>query len=154
MRVIDEVHNRLAGTPREQRRALNLLKFLTNPLRIPIVCLGTDDALRAMLSEPQVASRFEPVKRPRWGEDETFRRRLAALEATLPLRRPSHRVQKPMVQRILAHSHGITGNGVRLLTRAAVHAILSGQEYIDAALLEAARRPPPVAREHRLEASP
>jgi hypothetical protein len=140
--VIDEVHNLLAGSPRQQRRALNLLKFLANQLCLPIVCLGTDEAWRALLSDPQVASRFEPFHLPRWGEDEAFRRLLAALEATLPLRRPSNLAQKAMVKRILAHSSGITGNVVRLLARAAVHAILAGQEQIDASLLEAAQRPP------------
>lgn len=63
MLVIDEVHNLLAGTPREQRRMLNLLKFLANQLRVPLVCVGTDDALRAMQSDPQIASRFEPFLR-------------------------------------------------------------------------------------------
>lgn len=136
------MHNLLAGSARAQRRALNLLKFLANQLRIPIVCLGTDEALRAVQSDPQVASRFEPLHLPRWHEDEAFRSLLAALETTLPLRKPSTLVQKTLVKRILTQSGGITGNVVRLLTRAAVHAILTGQERIDASLLDAARQPP------------
>lgn len=147
MLVIDEVHNLLAGTSREQRRTLNLLKFLANQLRIPLVCLGTDDALRAMQSDPQIASRFEPFHLPRWREDEAFRSLLATLEAALPLRKPSNLGQKPVVEWILGHSGGITGNVVRLLTRAAVHAILDGQERMDAAVLERGLRPPPIERE-------
>lgn len=42
--AIDEVHNLLSGTARQQRRSLNLLKFLANELRLPIVGLGTEDA--------------------------------------------------------------------------------------------------------------
>ena len=37
---IDEVHHLLAGSHREQRRALNLLKLLTNELKIIIVAVG------------------------------------------------------------------------------------------------------------------
>jgi Bacterial TniB protein len=109
MMIIDEVHNLLAGSSREQRRTLNLLKFLANQLRIPLVCLGTDDALRAMQSDPQIASRFEPFHLPRWRADEAFRSLLATLEATLPLRKPSNLEQKSRVECILAHSGGITG---------------------------------------------
>lgn len=146
MLVIDEVHNLLAGTPREQRRTLNLLKFLANQLRVPLVCLGTDDALRAMQSDPQIASRFEPFHLPRWCADAAFRSLLATLEAALPLRKPSNLGQKPMVECILTHSGGITGNVVRLLTRAAAYAILDGQERIDIAVLERGLRPPPIER--------
>lgn len=146
MLIIDEVHNLLAGTPREQRRTLNLLKFLANQLRVPLVCPGTDDALRAMQSDPQIASRFEPFHLPRWCADAAFRSLLATLEAALPLRKPSNLGQKSMVEYILTHSGGITGNVVRLLTRAAVYAILDGQERIDTAVLERGLRPPPIER--------
>jgi hypothetical protein len=51
-----------------------------------------------------------------------------------------------MVEYILTHSGGITGSVVRLLTRAAVYAILDGQERIDTAVLERGLRPPPIER--------
>ena len=38
--VIDEVHNILAGTYREQRIVLNTLRFLSNRLQISLVCFG------------------------------------------------------------------------------------------------------------------
>jgi hypothetical protein len=65
---IDEVHHLLAGSHREQRRALNLLKFLTNELKIVIVAVGTSDAFHALQTDVQVASRFEPLLIPRWTE--------------------------------------------------------------------------------------
>jgi replicative DNA helicase len=37
MLVIDEAHQLLAGSYREQRRALNLLKGLTNELMVPVI---------------------------------------------------------------------------------------------------------------------
>jgi hypothetical protein len=48
--AIDEIHHLLACTPREQRAALNVLKFLSNELRVSIVALGTSEA--CMSCEP------------------------------------------------------------------------------------------------------
>ncbi|CAA9893055.1 hypothetical protein METHB2_970008 [Candidatus Methylobacter favarea] len=45
MLIIDEVHNLLGATARRQRELLNLLRFIGNDLRIPIVCLGIRDAI-------------------------------------------------------------------------------------------------------------
>lgn len=44
MLVVDEVHHLLAGSYREHRASLNLLKDLANDLRLSIVAVGTDDA--------------------------------------------------------------------------------------------------------------
>jgi Bacterial TniB protein len=85
MLVIDEVHQMLAGTYREQRRALNLLKSLTNELMIPVVVVGTEDALHAVQTDSQVASRFDPIRRARWTESEAFRNFLVAFGKLLPL---------------------------------------------------------------------
>ena len=57
---VDEVHHLLAGTVREQRQSLNQLKFLSNELRMPVIAIGTSEALYAMQADPQIASRFEP----------------------------------------------------------------------------------------------
>lgn len=38
--MIDEAHNLLAGTYREQRRFLNVLRFLSNELQASLVCFG------------------------------------------------------------------------------------------------------------------
>lgn len=59
--VIDEVHNLLSGSPLQQRRMLNLLRWLGNELQIPLVAVGTAEALRAIQSDDQLANRFEPL---------------------------------------------------------------------------------------------
>jgi len=51
MLVIDEAHQLLAGSYREQRRALNLLKGLTNELMSPVIAVGTEDALHAVQTD-------------------------------------------------------------------------------------------------------
>lgn len=46
MLVIDELHNVLAGNSVNRREFLNLLRFLGNELRIPLVGVGTREAYR------------------------------------------------------------------------------------------------------------
>lgn len=130
MLIVDEVHHLLAGTYREQRAALNLLKFLANDLRASIVLVGTDDAVLALQSDSQMVSRFTPFEVPRWRESETFRRLLSAFERILPLRRPSDLAQRETAQYVLAASSGLTGEVSRLLNAAAELAIRTGDEAV------------------------
>jgi hypothetical protein len=66
MLVIDEIHSLLAGTFREQRIILNAIRFLANDLRIPLVCVGTSDAKQALMTDQQLADRFEAAELPAW----------------------------------------------------------------------------------------
>ncbi len=70
--MIDEVHHVITGPVNKQRQFLNVLKYLGNDLQIPLVGLGTKEALRAMQADPQRANRFEPVALPRWQLDRDF----------------------------------------------------------------------------------
>ena len=133
--LVDEVHHLLAGTAREQRTALNLLKFLSNELSCSVVALGTRDAVAAMHSDSQIASRFADFELPCWQEDESFRRFLAAFERLLPLRRPSRLAERDIASLLLHHARGITGAITSILVRAADAAIRSGDEYVSAAIL-------------------
>ena len=56
MMIVDEVHQLLAVSHREQRASLNLLKYLANELRICIVAVGTSDAPVAFQSDAQISS--------------------------------------------------------------------------------------------------
>ena len=72
MLVIDEIHSLLAGTFREQRIILNAIRFLANDLRIPLVCVGTNDAKQALMTDQQLADRFEAAELPAWENDTGF----------------------------------------------------------------------------------
>jgi hypothetical protein len=63
--VVDEVHHLLAGSSREQRASLNLLKYLANELKMSVVAVGTSDAPVAFQTDPQIHSRFTTL--PPWG---------------------------------------------------------------------------------------
>jgi hypothetical protein len=139
MIVVDEVHNLLAGSAREQRAALNMLKFLSNQVPCTIVALGTRDALAAMQTDQQIASRFPGFELPRWQENEDLRRFLAGYERQLPLRQPSRIADsRSMVSWIMNASSGITGAITTTITRAAAAAIRTKTEHITPELLHAA----------------
>lgn len=134
--VIDELHNVLSGPVLQQRRLLNLLRWLGNELQIPLVGVGTAEALRAIRSDDQLANRFEPVALPLWDEDEAYRRLLSTLEALLPLRKPSGLAQPALAGKIFALSEGVLGEIVSIVTRAAAVAVTSGAEAISPRLIE------------------
>jgi len=134
--VIDEMHNVLSGPALQQRRLLNLLRWLGNELQIPLVGVGTAEALRAIRSDDQLANRFEPVALPLWEEDEAYRRLLSTLEAVLPLRKPSGLAQAVLARKIFALSEGVLGEIVSIVTRAAVAAVTTGAEAISLRLIE------------------
>lgn len=138
MLIVDEVHHLLAGSHREQRASLNLLKYLANELKMSIVAVGTSDAPVAFQSDAQIYSRFAPFEIPRWSESEEFRRLLSAFEAALPLKRPSELTQRPIAQFLIAASGGLLGEVSRLLNDAAEEAIRDGSEQISLAQLEVA----------------
>jgi Bacterial TniB protein len=144
--VIDEVHNVLSGSRDQQRRFLNLLRWLGNELQIPLVAAGTAEALRAIQSDDQLISRFEPFALPPWRNGEEYRRLLSTLEAILPLRRPSRLTEPAIAGTILSAAEGILGEIVTIVTRAAVRAVTTGAEAISAELINGTGFIPPSER--------
>ncbi len=129
MLVIDEVQNLIAGTWREQRRMLNLLRFLGNELRIPLVCLGSHEARDVIRGDAHLNSRFEPFGLPPWRHDEDFRGLLGGLLRSLPLRSPSE-LTESAVKRLVDGNGGVTAAIFRMVTGLATAAILDGTERI------------------------
>jgi len=89
MLVIDELHHVLAGRGDSRREFLNLVRFLGNELRIPLVGVGTREAYLAVRSDDQLENRFAPLTLPRWQAGEEACSLLASFAASFPLRRPS-----------------------------------------------------------------
>jgi hypothetical protein len=136
MLIIDEIHHILAGHIRLQSVFLNALKYLSNELRIPIVAVGTKDALRAIQTDPQMANRFEPAPVAKWMLDEEFRRLLVSFERVLPLQRPSGLAMGQLPLRLLAMCEGQIGELRAVLVEAAIAAIATGKEALDSNLLK------------------
>ena len=129
--VIDELHNVLAGRGEVRREFLNLLRFLGNELRIPLVGVGTREAYLAIRSDDQLENRFDPFTLPRWKADQEACSLLASFAASFPLRRPSDIATERMARYLLTRSEGTIGELAHLLTVAAVAAIESGEESIN-----------------------
>lgn len=128
--IIDEVHNLLSGSRLQQRRLLNLLRWLGNELQIPLIAVGTAEALHAIRSDDQLTNRFEPVLLPKWRAGKEYEQLLRTLEAILPLRKPSRLSEAPLAEKILFDAEGILGEVISIVTRAAVLAVSSGTETI------------------------
>jgi hypothetical protein len=127
--VIDEVHNILAGTYREQRIVLNTLRFLSNRLQISLICFGVNEAREAISGDVQLARRFEQFTLNRWAANEQFETLVASILRNTPLHRPSVLTPKSL-RRTLQITEGITANILHMINSLAVQAVESGREQI------------------------
>lgn len=144
--MVDELHHLLAGPYMKQRACLNVLKYLGNELCVPIVGVGTAEAIRAVQTDPQLANRFTPEVLPKWSKNAELARLLASFERVLPLRMPSHLAAPELAGRIVDLAGGTIGEMSTLLNAAAIHAIHSGEERITTMTLERSDYTPPGLR--------
>ena len=151
MLVIDELHNVLAGNSVNRREFLNLLRFLGNELRIPLVGVGTRDAYLAIRSDDQLENRFEPMMLPVWEANDDCCSLLASFTASLPLRRPSSIATLDMARYLLTRSEGTIGELTHLLMAAALAAVESGEEAINHRTLSMADYTGPSERRRQFE---
>ena len=135
MLVIDELNNMLGGTRTARGEFLNLLRWLGNELRIPIVGAGTRDAWLAIRTDPQLENRFEPFALPPWQVGPDAARLLQGFATLLPLRRPSDLRGAELVRGVVARTGGTIGEVAALLRAAAETAIQGGEECITPAVL-------------------
>lgn len=151
MLIIDEVHNLLDATPRRQREMLNLLRYIGNDLRIPIVCLGIREAYLAIRSDDQLENRFHPVLLPLWESGLELARLLANFETILPLGEPSQLSAKPLSEQVLRRSEGTIGEIFALLTSATTTALMQGEERITSDIIDNTDYNPPSVRRRIVE---
>jgi hypothetical protein len=145
------LHNVLAGNSVNRREFLNLLRFLGNELRIPLVGVGTRDAYLAIRSDDQLENRFEPMMLPVWEANDDCCSLLASFAASLPLRRPSSIATLDMARYLLTRSEGTIGELAHMLMAAAVAAVESGEEAINHRTLSMADYTGPSERRRQFE---
>ena len=149
--TIDELHNVLAGRGDVRREFLNLIRFLGNELRIPLVGVGTREAYLAIRSDDQLENRFEPFALSRWEPNEEACSLLASFATSFPLRRRSGIATVEMARYLLTRSKGTIGELTHLLTDAAAAAIDSGEEAINERTLLMAQYAGPTERRRLFE---
>lgn len=152
MLIIDELHNMLSGGPSVRREFLNLIRFLGNMLRIPIIGVGTEDAYRAIRTDDQLENRFKPFILARWKEDDELMLLLASFASSFPLRSTSYELHsREMARYILARTEGTIGEIAMLLMGAAIIAIESGEEAINGKTLARVDYDSPTQRRQKFE---
>lgn len=134
--VIDEFHSLLTGTTTKQREVMNAIKLLCNELCLPIVGVGTREAVRVLHSDPQHASRFDVVGLPLWTLNKDFQKLLGSFEKVLPLKLPSKLHQPELASAFHAISSGNLGDLNRLLVECARESIETGEECISIELIK------------------
>lgn len=133
--IIDEFHSLLTGPATKQREVMNAIKLLCNEVGVPIVGVGTRDAVQVLHTDPQHASRFDVLPLPLWTLDPEFQRLLAGIERVLPLKKQSLLSSPEMATTVHAISGGNLGDAYRLLNECAKKAIVNGKEQITEELL-------------------
>lgn len=146
MLIIDDINNIVAGHVEKQRQLLNVIKFLSNELMIPITATGTKDALRALQAEPQMASRFDVEPLPNWEMGDEYLRLMVSFERILPLKNPSDLAEQTLAAKVLSMSDGTIGSLSKILVKASAHAVRCGAERIDRKVLEAINWIPPMEK--------
>ena len=136
MLILDEVNNLLIGKVDQRGMVLNGLKSLSNELRVPVVAMGTQDAVRVFQTDPQLGNRFEPMGIPRWTVSRDYAVFIARFVDGLELKQQSSFRCKDLVTRIHSMAEGLTGETCKLLAMAAEMAVRNGREIIDTGTLD------------------
>ncbi len=139
MLIIDEIHSLMTGTRIKQREIMNAIKLICNELAIPVVGVGTQDALAVIETDPQHASRFDVLNLPLWRLDKEFQELLNAFEQMLPLKKRSNLHARDLATVLHTLSAGNIGDLSNLLMACSIDAITSGKELIDKDLIDKRR---------------
>jgi hypothetical protein len=141
--LIDDLHNiKGAGVA----AMLVELREIGSVTGVSLGCFATKEIAYVLRQDEQLANRLEAFILPRWRIDEPdYLRLLATFERHLPLRRRSDLTDPDTAARLLAMADGLIGGIAGVLRRAAVEAVRTGWERIDAALLDRVRPLSPAA---------
>ena len=134
--ILDEVSNFLVGKVDQRSLILNSLKCLSNELQIPVVALGTQDAVRVFQTDQQLGNRFEPMGIPRWKVSREYALFISSFVKSLELKHESDFHSQELVGRIHTMAEGLTGETCKLLERAAEVAVEKNREVIDMTTLD------------------
>jgi hypothetical protein len=137
MLMIDEIHNILTGRRDAQHHFLVTIKDLSNKLDMSLVAIGTEQARAALMSDPQLRTRFRTLHLPKWNMDNEFRSLLASFERMIPLPEPSRLSSTAMASLIYSKSSGLLGEVADLLYQAAQYATAHGHTCITAEAIQA-----------------
>lgn len=149
--VVDEIQDILTSTPRQQRLALDAIKFLMNEASLPVLALGIVKASEAIMVDRHLATRFRQLALPVWTFDDDLRDFLDALEPLIPLRHPSYLGAPSLMKALVDVSRGVLLTLCQVIEHAAIYAVLEGSERIDVDLIKRAGAGAPAAAIRRVQ---
>lgn len=149
--VVDEIQDILTSTSRQQRIALDTIKFLMNELSLPILVLGTLEAKRAMEVDEHLNARFQYRELPLWQADGYLGKFLETLEPRLPLRERSCLSSPSLMKSIIKVTKGSLDNIVKTVCHAAAHAVEQGIERVTPELIAYSAYHPPLAAVRQID---
>lgn len=135
--IFDEFHSALRGRRQDVKAIFSFLRRIARVHDISPVLVGEVAVYDAVHDTDEMASRFDTVPVPRWGYDEDFATLLDSLEASMPIAHASGLSRELLAKMVHDLSEGLIGEVVDIVTRAAVAAIMGGEEQITGATLSA-----------------
>jgi hypothetical protein len=128
--LLDEFHNILYGTGREQRAFLGVIKRFSNTVPAALVACGLREIVSVLSTDPQFVTRFQRLLIPLWTPDLNFVRLLNSFERMMPLPKPSKLNSPEKALAIYDGSDKTIGNVKTIIQTAAVTAINNDDEMI------------------------
>ena len=117
MLIIDELHCMLAGHFNERTVYMNVLKFLSNELQIPLVGIGTREVHRAIQTDQQFGNRFEPYTLEAFKPDKDYVRFMVQICKHANFHDVDILQKTTFVHRAHAMTKGLTGETWKLICR-------------------------------------
>ena len=121
--LLDELHNALQGTMKQQALFLNCLKRISNLTKIHFAAAGIEKAKLLLTIDDQMTSRFKPFKLPAWTPGDRLGELLTTLENRMPLRHASNLKAPQMMKAIYERAEDSLGDTIDLVRECAVEAV-------------------------------
>lgn len=128
--LLDELHDAMSGTLRQQELFITELKQFMSESKIMIAAAGLEKAPALFARDSQLTSRFRTLDVAPFKHDEELGTLLYGLGRRLPLRRPSDLLDEKIVEEVSRRAEGAIGDIYSLLAHCAIKAIEDGSEQI------------------------
>lgn len=153
MIILDEVHNVLAASRNRQETFLQTLKFFSNELRIPIICIGTVEVLRAIQTNQQNGNRFESMQLSRWNYGKGFIAFAGRLAQSMGIDHKEFFRDAKFTASLHRMSEGLTGELRRILAIAICKAQEDGKNQFEPYMFESIKWTPPSERRQNVDSA-
>lgn len=136
MLIVDELHSMLAGHFNDRGVYMNVLKFLSNELQIPLVGVGTKEVNRAIQTDQQFGNRFEPYALEAFKPDKDYVRFMMQICRHAKFMDFGLINKMPFVRRAHAMTKGLAGETWKLVSRLIYYAETEGNGKLTMDMLD------------------